>query len=556
MGGKDGYIPVVYKQNEHKTTQKREFVQTAILELYPHEDIGKVVLLTTKESEDKHKQKLKEELNTIGVDKNKYIEISNISSDLTKLDAAWEWFGQLQSVIEKDDTIILDVTHGFRIIPVVFSAAIGYLKRAKNVFVESVLYGVYEAEEEEKPIVDVKDFYTINDWAEGVGRLIDDADASFLKKVAEKEQGAGFAGLNNKELLENIENLTKSVRNVELQKIEKNAKLALVAIQQSIGSAKPLEKQILEMIVEKFTPLISEPPTNGKYSKEYLSLQIRLIGLLAQHGLYMQCFTAMREWLGSLGLAVSGEFLFDKKKKDAQARRYADIFVNMLQYKQEDWKFKNNTDISRMKDKLYPSYIAIDTVLSGMVTIQDLLTKITKVRNGFDHGWTGTHICGVPEDISEIFQKATDTFQLIIGNWDKIQNHFNQNNQTNQSSGKCLINLSNHPSAQWSAEQRAAAEEQFGEVRDLPFPAVDPVGDGEYIQSLCDEYVAKVMLLVEERKPVVHLMGEMTLTFRLVKALQDKGIECVASTSERMVTETAGGKKEVQFVFTQFRKYL
>ncbi|MDR3046245.1 MAG: TIGR02221 family CRISPR-associated protein [Bacteroidales bacterium] len=434
MGGQNGYTPVVYKRNGQNTAQKREFVQTAILELYPHEDIDRIILLTTKESEDKHKQKLKEELNMIGVDKSKYVEISNVSSDLTMLDAAWEWFGQLQSFIEKDDTIILDVTHGFRIIPVVFSAAIGYLKRAKNVFVESVLYGVFEAKEEEKPIVDVKDFYTINDWAEGVGRLIDDADASFLKKVAQKETGAGFAGLNNDQLLRHIENLTKAVRNIELQKIENNAKVALGEVQKSMVNAKPLEKQILEMIVEKFTPLISEPPTNGKYSKEYLSLQIRLIELLAQHGLYMQCFTAMREWLGSLGVAILGDYSLISKKTDERARRYADIFVRMLQYKQEDWTFDNNIDESRMKDKLRPSYIAIDTALSGIDAIQDLLTKMTKVRNGFDHGWTGKHISGVPENISETFKNAKDTLLLIIDNWDGILNHFNQ---MNQSSDKC-----------------------------------------------------------------------------------------------------------------------
>lgn len=428
MGGKDGYTPVVYKHNEQPTKQKREFVQTAILELYRHSEIDKIIFLTTKESEEKHKQKLKEELNSIGVDENKYIEINDISSDLRKLDAAWEWFGQLQSVIEKEDTIILDVTHGFRIIPVVFSAAIGYLKRAKNVFVESVLYGVYDAPGDVKPIVDMKDFYTINDWAEGVGRLVDDADASFLKKVAEKEKGAGFSGLNNQELLTNIEKLTKSVRNVELQKIENNARIALSAIQKSIENAKPLEKQILEMIVEKFVPLISEQPLDGKYSKEYLYMQTKLIELLAQHGLYMQCFTAMREWLGSLGLAISGNFLRDKKKDDERSRRYADIFVNMLQFSEEDWKFDENEDLKKQKDKLIPSYNALK-ILTDFDHIKQLLKDMKTVRDGFDHGWTGRHIGGIPENVKNIYETANNTFHLIIDNWDNIQNHFNQNNQ-------------------------------------------------------------------------------------------------------------------------------
>ena len=36
-----------------------------------------------------------------------------------------------------------------------------------------------------------------------------------------------------------------------------------------------------------------------------------------------------------------------------------------------------------------------------------------------------------------------------------------------------LINFTNHPSAQWSAEQTAAAQ-VYGKVIDLAFPAINP----------------------------------------------------------------------------------
>lgn len=36
-----------------------------------------------------------------------------------------------------------------------------------------------------------------------------------------------------------------------------------------------------------------------------------------------------------------------------------------------------------------------------------------------------------------------------------------------------LINFTNHPSALWSAEQKAAAQ-VYGKVIDLAFPAIDP----------------------------------------------------------------------------------
>lgn len=116
-----------------------------------------------------------------------------------------------------------------------------------------------------------------------------------------------------------------------------------------------------------------------------------------------------------------------------------------------------------------------------------------------------------------------------------------------------LINLSNHPSANWSEEQKAAAT-QYGEIVDLPFPAVDAAGDETYIATLADEYAEKVHQLVLGEQATIHLMGEMTLTFALLQRLKNKYM-CVASTSERMVVEYEPGLKEVTFKFVKFRKY-
>ena len=119
-----------------------------------------------------------------------------------------------------------------------------------------------------------------------------------------------------------------------------------------------------------------------------------------------------------------------------------------------------------------------------------------------------------------------------------------------------LINLTNHPYAQWSDEQKQASE-QFGSCVDLPFPAVDPSADADDIDALADEYLQKILDISQNQdtEPVVHLMGEMTFLFALANKLRDKNIRCVASTSERNSVELGNGQKEVQFRFVQFRDY-
>lgn len=118
-----------------------------------------------------------------------------------------------------------------------------------------------------------------------------------------------------------------------------------------------------------------------------------------------------------------------------------------------------------------------------------------------------------------------------------------------------FINLTNHPSSLWSEKQRQAAL-LYGEIVDLPFPIIDDAGDENYISALADEYLQKILTFSKDDCVTVHLMGELTFTFALLKRLQRRGIMCIASTSKRIVKEeTAGLKTEVIFQFERFRKY-
>lgn len=119
-----------------------------------------------------------------------------------------------------------------------------------------------------------------------------------------------------------------------------------------------------------------------------------------------------------------------------------------------------------------------------------------------------------------------------------------------------FLNLTNHPSALWSAEQTAAARQLYGDIMDLPFPSVDPAGDEEYITSLADDYVQRVLNMADGQPVAVHLMGEMTLTYAIVRRLQMHGITCVAATTKRTIHIMPDGQKMSSFKFIRFRKYL
>lgn len=117
-----------------------------------------------------------------------------------------------------------------------------------------------------------------------------------------------------------------------------------------------------------------------------------------------------------------------------------------------------------------------------------------------------------------------------------------------------LINFSNHPSKYWEAKQLEAAKE-YGEIKDIPFPAVDPEASFNDIQVLAEQYVEKILAFAENNHITVHVMGEMTFTFFVVTKLKEKGIDCIASTTERNSEEISDGRKIIDFQFVKFRRY-
>ncbi len=113
-----------------------------------------------------------------------------------------------------------------------------------------------------------------------------------------------------------------------------------------------------------------------------------------------------------------------------------------------------------------------------------------------------------------------------------------------------MINFTNHPSDRWEESQRKAAL-KYGEIVDIPFPAVNPQGDENYIVALAEHYFRQIM---ELHPQAVLCQGEFCLAYQVISMLRKEETTVLAACSERVVKEI-GQKKEVVFTFWQFRKY-
>lgn len=128
-----------------------------------------------------------------------------------------------------------------------------------------------------------------------------------------------------------------------------------------------------------------------------------------------------------------------------------------------------------------------------------------------------------------------------------------------------LYNVSNHDHTKWSEKQLNAAKEKWGDVISIPFPQVDPTWTAFEVQNVADELVASIVgnhkftELSGLYNNAFLVQGEMSMTFALIRSLQNKCFDVYCATSERKSIETLDTEgrtvKTSVFDFVQFREY-
>lgn len=373
-------------------SRETAFVQAAELELLGPRRFDRVILVATRKSYDTHFRALEKELKTLGVAE---IVPSIISEEMTP-EGQWNWFETILAQVEPGDELTLDLTNGYRSIPIVFSTAVNFLQKARGVTLGGVYYGAYDRNRRLVPLVDMKSFYAINEWAEAVSRLVEDADA---RKMAELSEGASAfqaSALKDEKLIAALNDLTNAVRNIDANRVGEKARKALGLAGQKREQASLTEKMLLDLVLEKFDPLVEDVVEAEGYNAPYLRLQAAMVGILLEHKLYMQAFTAMRELIGSMGM------MGVKKPKDKatskgrnQRRRYGEVFLRMLHLARDDWDFQDS-DEAKCTEELTPFYERLEQA-DALESLRGILPELSRFRNGFDHAWT-TKMVEDPEE--------------------------------------------------------------------------------------------------------------------------------------------------------------
>lgn len=344
--GTGNYGEITYlDESIYSNNIKSKFIQESLVNILG-EDI-EVYIFLTKDANNKHWDP-KEECNKPGLkrifeDNNiKYKEVHIYDGKMdTEL---WDNFDKIYSCFEDGDEISIDITHSFRSIPILFMGVLNYAKETKNIKVNGIYYGAYEARYKNEdnievaPIFDLTLFNTLHKWSIGVNNFLTGGDATELCNAMDESvnhivRNKKHENSNEAKMFKNLilalrkfsENLLGSrgqlisQSGMELKsKIEQNYNI-------NIKEVKPFKN-----IIDKIYDCVKD------FSGDIINDTICTIGLCKNFGLIQQAYTFLQEMIITKVCIIT-----EKSITSVDDRRTVKDIICTMRNKKDEGNYKN-----------------------------------------------------------------------------------------------------------------------------------------------------------------------------------------------------------------------
>jgi len=450
----------------------------------------------------------------------------------------WDIFQQIYDVMNDDDELYLDLTHSFRYLPMLLLVLCNYAKFLKNIKVKHISYGNYEARDITTgiaPMVNLLPLSVLQDWTiasadflqNGYANRLVELSTNELKPILKAAKGSNKNASNMKNFVSEIEKIVLDRQTCRGLNVSSN---------DSVDKVRTLEGQITDTVLKQVRPVFDK--IKESMDDEWKSNSAKNCLLTAEwcydKDLYQQAITFLKESITS--------YVCEKMnypQNDIRKREIADAAMSIVSKKYKNIESKWSKTASDNRE------ITLEILNNGVLENDALINlhrSISETRNDFNHAGFRNN----PMKAKDLIKKI----EVYIG---QIKDIWKDAGNADKNLPPLFLNLSNHPSEDWSKEQLAAAKE-FGEIDDMKFPEIQPDADEAAIDALVEKNADEIIEKAETNKLTVHVMGEMVFVFKLINRLKEEGIRCVASTTDRIVEEKDGVKTS-RFNFVRFREY-
>lgn len=349
--GMGDYEPIQYKLGE-KTSGELPYAPVALIELLKSEKCPwEVVAFLTSEASKKHEERLRNQVES----KACHFKEVRIPAGSTEKEV-WEIFEAVCEQIQQGDRVVVDVTHGFRSLPLLMVAALIFMKEVTEFSIDGVYYGNWEARDKEKriePVFDLSPLVDMVSWAHAarIFRKYGHADeiGSLLCRIQDevfRENDHSIKPRYLKKLGGRLEELSLSLAEGlplevgkaawELGKID--GELIRAELSRFAFPGEKLAPIILDSFKDK---AIAVPNRGGKWKKsikldlEELKRQARLADWYLQRNQVSHALAIMREWMVNRVILAMG---YENQWLDYNnARKPAERKLNVMAIMERDY---------------------------------------------------------------------------------------------------------------------------------------------------------------------------------------------------------------------------
>lgn len=464
----------------------------------------------------------------------------------------WGIFERMYGVLEEGDELYIDVTHSFRYLPMLMLILADYSKFLKKTIIKSLTYCNYEGRDLDRhlaPIVDLKQIVELMDWTHAASDLSQNGRSDrlsemtrlkvsqYARSVEDDKERKYYFGLRS--LVEKFSDYLKSVQMSNLRDAANGVDLRLLSTSDVFDDSKAYKLKALLPIMDKvkedfvkFFPYLEKNADPESKVREVINIGRWCL----EKKLYQQFLTIMQEGIVTYLCNICGV-----QENNEYDRKVISEFMPISA------KTNPGDDDKTKRDEILRTYPELRDISHQFIMNFD---KIRQRRNCLNHAWIGKSHNGSINKMEVGCYAILSYFEeYFLGS----EQNYSKAAFKKMPLRKVFVNLSNHPSSDWDEAQLKAAEE-FGRVEDMPFPNISPDVTENQIENLAKEYRDKILEKALDNEVTVHVMGEMTFCFTLISMLRRCNIPCLASCTERIVSENNGNKIS-SFGFVGFRKY-
>lgn len=547
-------------QKQFKSAPTR-FIQEATMEALGVEKWSErdaVYIFTTEKARQENWDKTSQVRSRYGAGEEPYIRLEQVLEekhyaakiegvdipDGLNTEEMWKVFETMYNKLEDGDRLYIDLTHGFRYLPMMILVLCQYASFMKKTSICSLTYGNFEAmdrQANEAPLMDLSALTMLQGLTMGAaefekfGKMGSISDM-FMQSASNKAERKLFQSLRSEATA--MDESLATCRGLELQNGSHAVDLQKTLQQlQALGFSAPMGNLFSKM----------QSQLNGFGINGAQNLRAAIEWCI-QYGMTQQGYTLCQESIITLlceHFKDLNPFADADKKEDEKVLAFRKYMGSVVGISQE-----NLHDESKWKGSLGKFRSLTRALLSSDIiqNIRGSYSPLASYRNQINHaGFIA------PKSSKDIRQNLKTNARNCLSAISSLS-ETGSIEIAKDEKPKLLLNLSNHPYSVWEEKQREAAI-IYGPCVDMDFPKVRPGMSSEELDKLIADYEQTILKYAAGHIVTVHIMGEMTFCFRLISRLQAKGIQCIASCAERNVVEQGNERIKSVYNFTRFREY-